>query len=274
MSSLGKKRRLQRIGRRGDGRYLLVPMDHSVSDGTPELVTRFGQIASAVAGAGADGIIAHKGRMELLVSSAHVDHCALIVHLSAGTTFGLDAESKVTVGTVAEAARLGADAVSVHVNLGARSEPEQLRTLGDVATQCDVHGVPLLVMIYVRGPNIADETDARALAHAVNVAADLGADLIKTALPQPLSGVRRILESCAKPIIFSGGSNKRTDDLLATAELVVSLGGAGFAIGRRAWMQPNPAEIVAALTAIIHPDQRLDTGAARSLVGGPAEAME
>jgi 2-amino-4,5-dihydroxy-6-oxo-7-(phosphooxy)heptanoate synthase len=260
VTNLGKTRRLQRLARYRDGRYLFVPMDHSVSDGPSELVTRFGQIASAVAGAGVDAIVAHKGRMELLVSSSHVEGCALIVHLSAGTSFGLDPDSKVVVGTVAEAARLGADAVSVHVNLGARSEPEQLRALGDVATQCDAHGMPLLVMIYVRGPQIADQTDAKALAHAVNVAADLGADLVKTALPRPVAGVQRILDSCSRPVIFSGGSDKQTDDLLAIADLVISCGGAGFAIGRRAWTQPNPAEVVSALTAIVHPGQRPAAG--------------
>lgn len=263
MTNLGKARRLQRLGRYQDHRYLFVPMDHSVSDGPPELVTRFGQVASAVAAAGADAVIAHKGRMELLVATPHVARSALIIHLSAGTSFGLDSESKVVVGTVQEAARLGADAVSVHINLGARTEPEQLMALGDVATQCDSHGMPLLVMVYVRGPKIDHETDPRKLAHAVNVAVDLGADIVKTALPEPVSEVKRIIDSCSRPVIFSGGSDRRTDDLLAVADLVISCGGAGFAIGRRAWTQRNPEEVVTALSAIIHPRRDADLSAGK-----------
>lgn len=253
MTTSGKARRLQRLSRVGDGRYLFVPMDHSVSDGPPELVTRFGPLASTVAAAGADAIIAHKGRMGLLVSSPGVHASSLVVHLSAGTSFAPDRHSKVIVGTVAEAIRLGADAVSVHINLGAPTEPEQLRSLGDVATQCDTHGLPLIAMVYVRGAGVIDETDVGALAHAVNVAVDLGADIVKTSLPRPLSGVRRILDSCSRPVVFSGGSETQTDDLLATVEAVMDSGGAGFAIGRRAWTTPDPGDIVSALSKIIHP---------------------
>ena len=268
MNNLGKARRLRRLSRHADGRYLFIPMDHSTSDAPPELVTRFDQVASDVATAGADAIIAHKGRMRLLATCPGLEKCALIVHLSAGTSFGLDAQSKVVVGTVAEAARLGADAVSVHVNLGSRTEPEQLRALGKVATHCDMHGIPLLAMIYVRGPEVTNETDVGALAHAVNVAADLGADLVKTALPQPVSGVPRILESCTVPVIFSGGSNRETDDLLDTVEWVISCGGAGFAIGRRAWMRPDPEQIVRSLAAAVHPRQLHSTSA------GPPRRVE
>ncbi|WP_308209053.1 hypothetical protein [Actinoallomurus purpureus] len=48
--------------------------------------------------------------------------CALVVHLSAGTAYAADADAKVLVGEVEEAVRLGADAVSVHVNLGSDTE--------------------------------------------------------------------------------------------------------------------------------------------------------
>lgn len=267
MTSPGKARRLQRLSRWGDGRYLFVPMDHSISDGPPELVTRFGEIAVHAARAGADAVIAHKGRIAQLTGLPETGRTGLIVHLSAGTSFGLAAHSKVVVGTVGEAAALGADAVSVHINLGCDSEPQQLVDVGAVATQAEACGMPLLVMVYTRGPNVPDETDARKLAHAVNVAVDLGADLVKTSLPRPLGEVGRIIDASSKPLIFSGGSERSADDLMATAETVMSLGAAGFAVGRRAWTQPDPGEVVGSLAAVIHPAARPDGRLTATAVG-------
>ena len=54
----------------------------------------------------------------------------LIVHLSAGTGLGTDPNSKVIVTTVEEALAMGADAVSIHINIGAESEPQMIENAG------------------------------------------------------------------------------------------------------------------------------------------------
>jgi fructose-bisphosphate aldolase/2-amino-3,7-dideoxy-D-threo-hept-6-ulosonate synthase len=44
---------------------------------------------------------------------------------------------------VQEAIHIGADAVSVHVNVGAQDEDKMLQNLGKVAEECDIFGLPL-----------------------------------------------------------------------------------------------------------------------------------
>jgi 2-amino-4,5-dihydroxy-6-oxo-7-(phosphonooxy)heptanoate synthase len=254
MTSLGKQRRLRRLCRSGDGRYLFVPMDHSVSDGAPQLTTRFAEVGRGAALGGADALIAHKGRMPVLAGQPSLRSCGLIVHLSASTVHGADPDAKVVVGRVDEAVRLGADAVSVHVNIGSRSEPEQLRALGDVATQCELLGIPLLAMIYLRGPQVLDSFDATALAHVVNVAVDLGADLVKTSMPRPVTGVSRIIEACAGKVIFSGGAADEPGDFLETARFLIAAGAAGLAVGRRVWTADEPEAVVRELACVVHPE--------------------
>ncbi|MGI8665122.1 MAG: 2-amino-3,7-dideoxy-D-threo-hept-6-ulosonate synthase [Jatrophihabitans sp.] len=254
--NLGKQRRLQRLCASGDGRFLFVPMDHSVSDGPPELTTRFAAVARAAAAAGADALIAHKGRMSTLVGEAGLRGCGLIVHLSASTVHGPDPDAKVVVGRVDEAVRLGADAVSVHVNVGSRSEPEQLAALGDVATQCELLGLPLLAMTYLRGPLVRDPHDALALAHVVNVAIDLGADLVKTSMPHPISSVSRIIDASGGRVIFSGGAEDDSGGFLQTAEFVIGAGAAGLAVGRRVWMSTDPGRVVRELVSLVHGSSR------------------
>src|SRR4030067_309904 len=72
-----------------------------------------------------------------------------------------DSNRKVLVPTGEDALRRGPDAVSIHVNLGAEDEARMLRDFGTVSTDCQRWGIPLLAMIYTRGPKIRNEYDAR-----------------------------------------------------------------------------------------------------------------
>lgn len=249
----GKRRRLARLCPAGDGRHLFVPMDHTMSDGPPELTRRFTEIAHTVARAGADALIMHKGRVSATTDPSAVDTCGLIVHLSASTAHGPDPDAKVLVGSVADAVRLGADAVSVHVNIGARTEPDQLVALGEIASDCEAHGVPLLAMVYARGPGMANPYDADVLAHAVNIALDLGADIVKTALPRPIASIDRVIAGCAGRLIFSGGATDAQLGILEMARFVLDAGAAGLAVGRQVWTDCDPGRVVSDLASIVHP---------------------
>jgi len=59
-----------------------------------------------------------------------------------------DPNHKVLVNTVQQALKMGADGVSVHINIGADDEAKMLGDLGAVAVECMEWGVPLLAMMY------------------------------------------------------------------------------------------------------------------------------
>src|SRR5262249_34602813 len=128
----GKPLRLARLSRPGDGRFLFIPFDHSVSDGPIASVTGFPKLVQDVTAGGADGTGVPTGRARVIPPNL-LRQCALVVHLSASTAHAPDANAKVLVGDVEEALRIGADAVSVHVNIGSDTEPAQLEDLGAVA---------------------------------------------------------------------------------------------------------------------------------------------
>ncbi|WP_305783543.1 2-amino-3,7-dideoxy-D-threo-hept-6-ulosonate synthase [Symbioplanes lichenis] len=249
----GKLRRLGRLGH-DDGRFLFVPMDHSISDGPIASVPKFRRIVTEVAAAGADAIVVHKGRAAT-IADLPLGTCALIVHLSASTRNAPDADAKVLVGSVEDAVRLGADGVSIHVNFGSATESEQLRDFGDVATACATFGMPLLAMVYARGPNVADPLDPVLLSHITNVAVDLGADIVKTSPPRLTDELPAIVDNCAAHLVISGGPRADDDDygLIRLAEDAVAAGAAGLAVGRRVWADPDPAGVVGALTNVVHP---------------------
>ncbi|MFG3529626.1 2-amino-3,7-dideoxy-D-threo-hept-6-ulosonate synthase [Streptomyces sp. NPDC047917] len=248
--SSGKEVRLSRLSRRADRRYLFVPMDHSVSDGPVADAEDFDGLMAALVSGGADAVIVHKGRVGS-IDPAHLRECALIVHLSAGTSHAADQNAKVLVGSVEEAVRLGADAVSVHVNVGSDTENQQLADLGRVAAECQRWSMPLLAMIYPRGPRISDSHDPRLLAHVVNIAVDLGADLIKTSAAVPMSAMADVVASCPVPILVAGGPQS-AEDLTTYARSALDAGCSGLAVGRRVFTSRDPEHLVRELARIVH----------------------
>ena len=102
---------------------------------------------------GADAVLMHKGLVRCSHRNAGKD-VGLIVHLSASTMLSPQGNTKALVGTVEEGIKHGADCVSVHVNLGDPNERLMLADLGRVAAACDDWHMPLLAMMYARGPAI------------------------------------------------------------------------------------------------------------------------
>lgn len=252
MGSSVRQLRTQRLSRPRDGRFLVVPLDHSFSDGALCTADAFAQLTSQISQAGADAIVVHKGRLRHIALESCVD-CSVIVHLSGSTSYGPDPDRKTLVGGVEEAIAAGADAVSVHINMGSESESEQLTDFGAVVRECELHGVPLLAMMYARGPNVEDPADPRRIRHAVTVATDMGADLIKCNIPVPSDELFSVTSETPVPVLVAGGRRADDhDDLSKFALTALEHGAAGLAIGRRIFEQPDPGEVVADLRATIH----------------------
>ncbi|HEY0496450.1 MAG TPA: 2-amino-3,7-dideoxy-D-threo-hept-6-ulosonate synthase [Kutzneria sp.] len=258
MADPGKAFRIRRLSRAGDGRYLFVPLDHSVSDGPVVPMQDWDELIHSVVLGGADAIIVHKGRLRAIDPSL-LDDCALVVHLSAGTSHAADQHAKVLVGDVEDALRLGADAVSVHVNVGSDTEARQLADLGAVASQCQEWNVPLIAMAYARGARMANSFDPTVLSHVVNIAADLGADIVKTSMALPVERMAEVTASCPIPVLVAGGPAADADPdgaaLVGYARAALDAGCAGLAVGRRVFTAPTPRSLMNKLAAVLHPAQ-------------------
>jgi 2-amino-4,5-dihydroxy-6-oxo-7-(phosphonooxy)heptanoate synthase len=245
----GKTLRYNRLSRYGDDRFLFVPLDHSVADGPIVSAEGFNELIQSIIDGGADGIVVHKGRARV-ICPALLGRCSLVIHLSASTSHAPDANAKVLVGDVEEAVRIGADAVSAHVNLGSETESAQLSDLGTVAAECDRWGMPLIAMIYPRGPSIDDPTEPELLAHAVNIAADLGADIVKTMLAKPPDRMAEVVATSPLPVVIAGGGG--SGSLSDFAETTMQVGCHGLAVGRRVFTSEQPRNATRQLAAIVH----------------------
>ena len=149
-----------------------MPMDHGVSQGPIDGLIDLGAAVDAVALGGANAVLGHIGLADPPPSPAARPRRRPDPHLSASTAIGPDPNEKVLVNTVTNALRMGADAVSMHVNIGADSEARMLEDLGRVAVQCQHWGMPLLAMMYPRGRKIRTAGDGRPRQARPGVAAE------------------------------------------------------------------------------------------------------
>jgi fructose-bisphosphate aldolase/2-amino-3,7-dideoxy-D-threo-hept-6-ulosonate synthase len=256
---IGKEIRIERIINRNTGRAVIIPMDHGFSLGQIEGLTNMTNVITDVAKGGANAIILHKG----MVKAGHRKHgrdIGLIVHLSGSTSLNPDPNDKVIVCTVEEAITLGADAVSIHVNLGAPNESRMLESAGEISKACTKWGMPLLIMIYPRGKNV-DGNSPQAIGHCVRVAEELGADFIKTNYPGSPEAFKKIVEACSVPVMIAGGEKAGDHETLQIIRDSVKAGGAGVCMGRNAFQRKNTTKFVQAITRVVqknlYPDEAM-----------------
>ncbi len=250
----GKKRRLERIFR-DDNRTVTVPMDHGVTVGPVTGLVNMQEIINKLLLGGVDAVVLHRG------VAKHVDtgSAGLIIHLSGITKLGPDPNNKVQVCSVKEAVRIGADGVSVHVNVGAEQEDKMLVKLGRVADECDRYGMPLLAMMYPRGPKIQNPHALGVVAHAARLGAELGADIIKTNYTGGAETFKEVVRSCYVPVIIAGGPKAETvREVLQMVHDSIKAGGAGLSIGRNVFQHENPTKMVKALSSIVHRGASVD----------------
>ncbi|MBE6504192.1 MAG: 2-amino-3,7-dideoxy-D-threo-hept-6-ulosonate synthase [Methanobrevibacter sp.] len=255
---IGKKIRLERIFNRNTGRTVIAPMDHGVSSGPIKGIVNIDDTVEEISQGGADAILMHKG----IVQRGHRGYgkdIGLIVHLSASTSLAPDPNNKVTVTSVEKAIQLGADAVSVHVNLGSATESEMLQELGSIAETCDYWGIPLLAMMYPRGQKVENEMDVEFVKHAARVGSELGVDIVKTNYTGDPDSFKEVVEGALVPVVIAGGPKVDTDEeLLTMVKDSLSVGGAGVAFGRNLFQAENPGKITRAISEVVHNDLEVE----------------
>ncbi|MEV8021411.1 2-amino-3,7-dideoxy-D-threo-hept-6-ulosonate synthase [Streptomyces sp. NPDC086554] len=250
-ASFARDLRLRRLFRHGDGRLFVVPLDHSVTDG-PLPRGDLNSLLGELAGTGVDAVVLHKGSLR------HVDHgwfadMSLIMHLNASTRHAPDPDAKYLVAHVEEGLRLGADAVSVHVNMGSHQEARQIADLAAVAGECERWNVPLLAMVYARGPQIPDSRAPELVAHAASLAADLGADVVKTDYAGTPEQMADVVAACPIPVIVAGGPRSaETDMVLAHVSGALRGGAAGVAMGRNVFESDKPGWMATSIARLVH----------------------
>jgi len=179
---------------------LCIPMDHSLTVGPIAGLEDTEEAINQIARGGATAFLVQKGIIKSLSKPVDI---GMIIQLSASTSIGMSPNRKVLIASVLESVRLGVDAVSIHVNIGGKEEPEMLQQLGMVSDECDSYSVPFIAMMYPRGENIKDPSDPEVVTHVARIGAEAGADIVKTVYTGSPETFREVVRKCPVPVVLA-----------------------------------------------------------------------
>ena len=250
------KLRLRRIINPQTKRTFLLALDHGFTSGPLSGLENIPLLLNKIPLDHLDGIILHKGMArasgQLIMQYPSL---SLIMHLSGATVFSHDPFYKRTVCSVENAMHMGADGVSCHINLGSKMEAHMLAESGKIQEDCNKFGLPLLVMIYPRGEKIEDAYSPEYIGHAVRVAEELGADLIKTVCPRDMSKFEKIMGQTHTPVIIAGGAKNPSEEyLFKMTEEALKSGASGVCFGRNIFQHKESDLMIRIIKKIVHED--------------------
>ncbi len=186
------------------------------------------------------------------------------------------APSQALTGSVSEAIRLGCSAVGFTIYPGSEMALDMITHIQEIAVEAKDAGLAVVVWSYPRGGNISKEgeTAIDIVSYAAHMAALVGAHIIKVKPPTsfieedeakkvylseniPISSlnerIKHVVQSCfngKRLVVFSGGSSKNKESLLAEIKELYLGGASGSIIGRNSFQRPY-SEALALLNQII-----------------------
>lgn len=266
VSSAGKSIRLNRILGNGEGKAVMLAMDHGIEHGPSDFPPAHLDprvILAKVVDAGVDAIMIPRGTARL-TWDVWADKTALVIKLT-GKTSLRPPEGEFTqdpIATVKDAVALGADGVSATVYWGSPHEDRMLAEFTSVAAECEIYGMPLLNLAYPRGPHIQKKEDVEIVRYAARAAADVGADLIKTYYTGSRETFAEVVKACPVPVLMSGGAKAKTPlDFLKVVQAVMEAGAAGVVVGRNVFQHDRPAAVIKAIMKVVHEGTDAETAA-------------
>jgi class I fructose-bisphosphate aldolase len=261
----GKKARLFRIlFQHGlcNGTALFLPYDQGFEHGPRDFfanpdATDPGYVTRLAVEGGFNGIVLHIGLAEKFCWD-FAGEVPLILKLNGKTDIPSDAGALAPVtATVADAVRLGADAVGYTLYVGSPAQAADFGQYMRVREDAARFGMPLIVWAYPRGSAIeakGGKDSFYAVDYAARVASELGADMVKVNFPHPekRSGVPAeyyadfspqeamdaVVRSASRTLVLvSGGSRAGDEAMLEKARLSAAAGATGLIFGRNVWQR-------------------------------------
>jgi fructose-bisphosphate aldolase, class I len=281
----GKKARLHRILREHglrNGTAIFLPYDQGLEHGPRDFFANPAAsdpkyiIRLALEG-GFNGIAIQIGLAEKFYWD-FAGEVPLVLKLNGKTDIAsaIDPLSPVNA-TVADAVRLGADAVGYTLYVGSPAQERDFAQYRRVRDDAQRLGMPLIVWAYPRGAAIdakGGKDSFYAVDYAARTASELGADVVKVNFPHPekrsdvpdpyLAGfssqqaIEAVVRSANRTLLLvSGGEHAGDEAMLEKARQSMEAGATGLIFGRNVWQREHSESLrfVARLKEILakHP---------------------
>ena len=256
MAMLGKAVRMSRLVNPKSNKMMAITVDHAISRGIAPM-TGLHSIQDTI-----DKIILGKPDA-MTMTKGIAEHCmwqhaGKVSILLKASNYSPVAPTKDTIfGSVDEAIRMGADAISMGAMTLGDFQGEQFEAIGKFSEECMAKGMPLIGHVYPKGESVP--VDQRAswenIAYCVRSACELGMDIVKTTStgdPDSMAKALSCVPSSFRVVIQGGDACKTLDDYLVMTREAMDCGVGGVTMGRFVWDYKDVTALVIALRYIIH----------------------
>jgi DhnA family fructose-bisphosphate aldolase class Ia len=222
------------------GFILVVPMDHGITMGPVKGLDTIKSTVKSVFEGGASTIVVQKGMVRTIYDSIPQGK-SFMVHVSGSTSLSPSPNLKVLTGSVNSALKLGADAISCHVNIGSDYDSQMLSDFNFLVEEAFDFNLPVLAMMYARNNDGQDSLDYISLAHIARIAEEIGADIVKVHATENGNQFDEVTQGISIPVIVAGGSVASDfDQFLETIKKCIINGASGVSIGRNVFQSDDP----------------------------------
>lgn len=268
MGLVGKRIRLGRIFR-DDGKTFVITMDHGVDLGPVKgLEDIKATVKKVLSGDYKPDAILMNPSMIRLCHEQIVGKLGVIARLDGtATIMGPDITNYRLFSSVEDALMCGADAVATMAFIGVERESENSEKIGKISQDCNRWGMPHfveslppeIVDYYFRPEAKRQWADPEHIRFADRVAAELGADIVKSLYTGDPDTFKEVVKSCPVPVIVASGPGAGDPEgLLKIVEDVMQAGSKGVIMGRNVWGYKDPAAMIKAISKIVHEGENVE----------------
>jgi len=229
-----------------DGRCLFMPVDHGYFQGPTRKLENPRKTLEPIVEY-ADAIFITRGMLRSCIDPD--DAKPIILRVSGGTSvIGEDLANEGLTTSMEEAIRLNVAAVGISIFVGTHYEKESLLNLSRLVDEGEKYGIPVMAVTAV-GKEL-EKRDARYLALASRIAAELGARVVKTYWCE---NFEKVTGGCPVPVVMAGGPKVNTErEVFDFVHDGIQRGAVGVNLGRNVWQNEYPVAMIRALRAVIH----------------------
>jgi putative autoinducer-2 (AI-2) aldolase len=232
---------------KSDGHCFYLAMDHGYFQGPTSKLEKPCETAKPLLSY-VDAVFMTRGVLRAVMDPTMEP--AIILRVSGGNSMvGSDLSNEEVTVSIEDIIRMNAAAVGISVYVGSAYEHQSLMALAKLVNDCQPYNIPVMAVTAV-GRELGTKLEARYLALACRICAEMGASVVKTYYCENFENVTY---GCPVPVVIAGGP--KTDSELQVLEFVydgMQKGAIGVNLGRNIWQNEYPVAMAKALRAVIH----------------------
>lgn len=253
VSNFGKSNRLSKIFR-DDKKTVMLALDHGYFLGpthgmevpTEDLKPLIPHV---------DSLMLSPGILRSCISPTYQG--GIVLRASGGSSIvSPDLANEGSILDPENAVKLNASCIAYSIFVGSDYEKQTLMNLAEAINGCAKWDLPVLAVTAV-GKELG-KRDSRFLTLSCRIAAEFGADIVKTYFCDDFED---LIRKVPVPVVVAGGPKLETDrDVLELCYNSIQAGAAGLDMGRNIWQSKYPGVIVQAVKAIVHDNYTVEQG--------------